>query len=80
MTIKHNRRRNHAKPLPLNSFCDQIAVIKPINREENQERLDELQAAISQLNSPPILDFYPSVDAEMKEEEEELKINERIGV
>ena len=28
-------------------------------------------------DTPPNLDFYPSVDAEMKEEEEELKRNER---
>ena len=47
MKIKHNRERNNAKLLPLNPFCDQIAAIKPINREEPEERLDELQAAIS---------------------------------
>ena len=47
MKIKHNRKRNHEKPLPLNLFCDQIIVIKSINREEHQERLDELLATIS---------------------------------
>ena len=46
-SIKYYRKRNHEKPLPLIPFCDQITAIKPINREEHQERLDELQAVIS---------------------------------
>ena len=31
-------------------------------------------------DSPPNLDFIPSVDVEMREEEDEIKRNEREGV
>ena len=47
MKIKHYRRIIKVKPLPLNPFSDRNAAIKPINREEHQERHAELQASIS---------------------------------
>ena len=71
---------NLGKTLPLNPFSDRIVAIKLINREEHQEYHDELQAAISPSILPPNLDFNPSVDAEMKEEEDEIKRNEWNGV
>ena len=35
------------KLLPLNPFSDRNVTIKPINREEHQDRHAELQASIS---------------------------------
>ena len=44
MKIKHDRRVNL---LPLTPISNQNEVIKPINRQENEEREEDVQAAIS---------------------------------
>ena len=47
MKIKHDRMVNSEKPLPLILISDQNEVINSINRQENEEREEDVQAAIS---------------------------------
>ena len=45
--MKHDRKVDYEKPLPLIPNRDQIDVIKPLNRLEHEERDVEIQASIS---------------------------------
>ena len=49
------------------------------NREEHQERDDELQAPIFSLDTSPNLNLKGSVSAEMEEEHDGIERNEREG-
>ena len=45
--IKHDRKVDYEKPLPLIPISDQIVAIKPLNRLEHEEREEQIQASIS---------------------------------
>ena len=45
--MKHDRKANYEKPLPLTPISDQNEVIKSINHHENEEREEDVQATIS---------------------------------
>ena len=80
MKIKGNRKIIKVKPLPLNPFSDRNEVIKPINHRKTSRSSRRASSVDFSLNFQPNLDFNPSMDAEMKEEEEGIKRNKWIDV